>query len=251
MARFMLAAIAFMSAAIAFMLAPPVQAAEVTALITNTLKSTLTELTPAFERASEHKLNATYGSTEPLKVRIEKGEPIDVAVIGADAIDQVLKQNKLVASTRVVVVRSGLGIAIRKGAPKPDTSTTEAFKRTLLSAKSISFNERGLTGIYLWSLFTRLGITDAVKAKYKDGSGADLVGKGETEIGLTQASEVALVAGVELGGLLPMEIQNYTVFAGAIVANAKQPAAGKALLEFLAAPDTIKVMKAKGLEPAS
>ena len=99
------------------MLAPPAQAAEVTALITNALKSTLTELTPAFEKTSEHKLNATYGSTEPLKVRVEKGEPIDVAVIGADAIDQLLKQNKLVTSSRVVVVRSGLGIAIRKGAP--------------------------------------------------------------------------------------------------------------------------------------
>jgi molybdate transport system substrate-binding protein len=96
-----------------------------------------------------------------------------------------------------------------------------------------------------------LGITDAIRAKYKDGSGAELVGKGESEIGLTQASEVALAAGAELGSLLPAEIQNYTVFAGAIVANAKQPAAGKALLEFLAAPDTIKVMKAKGLEPAS
>jgi molybdate transport system substrate-binding protein len=151
----------------------------------------------------------------------------------------------------VIVARSGLGIAIRKGAPRPDTSTTEAFKRTLLAAKTISFNERGLTGIYLWGLITRLGITDAIKAKYKDGSGAELVSKGESEIGLTQASEVALVAGVELGGLLPQEIQNYTLFAGAIAANAKQPAAGKALLDFLAAPETIKVMKAKGLEPAS
>ena len=247
MARFMPAAMA----AVAFMLAPPAQAAEVTALITNALKSTLTELVPAFERASEHKLSANYGSTDPLKARVEKGEPIDAAVIGADAIDQLLKQNKLVASSRVVVVRSGLGIAIRKGAPKPDTSTTDAFKRTLLAAKSISFNDRGLTGVYLWSLFTRLGITDAVRSKYKDGSGAELAGKGESEIGLTQASEVVLAAGAELGGLLPTEIQNYTVFAGAIVANAKQPAAGKALLEFLAAPETIKVMKAKGLEPAS
>jgi molybdate transport system substrate-binding protein len=247
MARFMLAA----TAAVAFALAPPAQAAEVTALITNALKSTLTELTPVFEKATEHKLNVTYGSTEPLKARVEKGEQIDVAVIGADAIDQLLKQNKLVASTRVLVVRSGLGIAIRKGAPKPDTSTTEAFKRTLLAAKSISFNERGLTGIYLWSLFTRLGITDAVRSKYKDGSGAELVGKGESEIGLTQASEVALVAGAELGSLLPAEIQNYTLFAGAIIANAKQPAGGKALLEFLAAPDTIRAMKAKGLEAAN
>ena len=241
----------FVLAAVAFMLAPPAQAAEITAVVTNALKSTLTELAPAFEKASEHKLNANYGSTDPLKARVEKGEAIDVAVIGAEAIDQLLKQDKLVASSRVIVVRSGLGIAIRKGAPKPDISTTEAFKRSLLAAKSISFNERGLTGIYLWSLLTRLGISDAIRAKYKDGSGAELVGKGESEIGLTQASEVALAAGVELGGLLPTEIQNYTVFAGAIVRNTRQPAAGKALLDFLAAPETIKVMKAKGLVPAS
>jgi molybdate transport system substrate-binding protein len=239
------------AATTAFMLSTSANAAEVTALVTNALKSTLTELAPAFEKASEHKLNVTFGSTEPLKGRVEKGDPVDVAVIGADAIDQLMKQGKLDASTRVVVTRSGLGIAIRKGAPKPDVSSTEAFKRTLLAAKSISFNERGLTGIYLWSLFQRLGITDAIKAKYKDGSGAELVGKGESELGLTQASEVALAAGVELGGLLPPEIQNYTVFAGAVVGSAKQPAAGKALLNFLAAPNTISVMKAKGLAPAS
>ena len=101
----------FLLAAIAFMLAPSAQAAEITAVVTNALKSTLTELAPAFERASEHKLNATFGSTEPLKARVEKGEPIDVAVVGADAIDQLLKLDKLVASSRVVVVRSGLGVA--------------------------------------------------------------------------------------------------------------------------------------------
>jgi len=238
-------------AAITFSLGVSAHAAEVTALVTNALKSTLTELAPVFEKASEHKLNVTFGSTEPLRARIEKGEPIDVAVIGEGAIDQLMKQGKLIAATRVVVARSGLGIAIRKGAPKPDVGTTEAFKRTLLTARSISFNEQGLTGIYLWSLFQRLGITDEVKSKYKNGSGAELVAKGETEIGLTQASEVALVAGVELGGLLPLEIQNYTVFPGAVISNARQPAAGKALLEFLATPDTAKMMKAKGLEPVS
>jgi len=246
MTRSVLAAVAVVTLS----LGTSAHAAEVTALVTNALKSTLTELAPAFEKSSEHKLNVTFGSTEPLRARVEKGEPIDVTIIGDGAIDQLMKQGKLVAATRAVVTRSGLGIAIRNGAPKLDVGTTEAFKRTLLAAKSISFNAQGLSGIYLWTLFQRLGITDQIKSKHKDGSGAELVSKGETEIGLTQASEVALVAGVELGGLLPPEIQNYTVFAGAVITGAKQPAAGKALLEFLATPDTVKVMKAKGLEPA-
>jgi len=229
----------------------PAATAEVTALVSNALKTTLPELAPTFEKTTGHTLKVTFGSTEPLRARIEKGEAVDVTVIGEGAIDQLIKQGKLVAATRAVVTRSGLGVAIPKGTPKPDLGTTEAFKRTLLAAKSISFNERGLTGIYLWGLFQRLGITDEIKARYKDGSGAELVGKGESDIGLTQASEVALVAGVELGGLLPPEIQNYTVFPGAVATLAKQPGAAKALLEFLLSSDSARVMKAKGLEPAS
>ncbi len=229
----------------------PASAAEITALVSNALKTTLQELAPQFEKATEHKLKITFGSTDPLKTRIEKGEAVDFALFGEGAIDELVKQGKLVAATRAVVARSGLGVAIRKGAPRPDLSTTEAFKNTLLAAKSISYNERGLTGNYLKVLFQRLGIADAVKAKFKDGSGAELVGKGETEIGLTQASEVALVAGVELGGTLPPEIQNYTVFPAAVTASTKEPDAAKALLKFLATPEAARLMKAKGLEPAS
>jgi molybdate transport system substrate-binding protein len=229
----------------------PASGAEITALVSNALKTSLPELAPQFEKATEHKLKLTFGSTDPLKVRIEKGEAVDVALIGEGAIDELIKQGKIVAATRTIITRSGLGVAIRKGAPKPDLSTAEAFKNTLLAAKSISYNERGLTGIYLKALFARLGITDAVKAKYKDGSGAALVGKGETEIGLTQASEVALVDGVELGGTLPAEIQNYTVFPAAITTSAKDPDAAKALLKFLISPEAVRVMKAKGLYPAS
>jgi molybdate transport system substrate-binding protein len=224
-------------------------AAEVTALISNALKSTLEELAPQFEKATEHKLKITYGSTDPLKARIEKGEAVDFTILGEGAIDDLVKQGKLVAATRAVVARSGLGVAIRKGAPKPDLGTTEAFKRALINAKSISYNERGLTGVYLKGLFERLAITDVVKAKFKDGPGAELVAKGESELGLTQASEIAPVPGAELAGPLPPEIQQYTVFPAGVGASAKQPDAARALLKFLASPDAIRVMKAKGLEP--
>jgi molybdate transport system substrate-binding protein len=249
----MMNSIAAVAAALALALTSTTaaRAAEVSALISNAFKSAFEELAPQFEKASEHKLKATFGTTDPLKVRIEKGEAVDFTILGEGAIEELVKQGKLVATTRTIVARSGLGVAIRKGAPKPDLGTTEAFKRTLLAAKSISYNERGLTGTYLTRLFERLGITEQVKAKFKDGPGAELVGKGETEIGLTQASEVLLAPGVELAGTLPPEIQNYTVFAGAVAAAAREPDAAKALFKFLASPEAIRTLKAKGLEPAS
>jgi molybdate transport system substrate-binding protein len=226
----------------------PATAAEITVLVSNAFKTSFPDLVPLFEKASEHRLKVAFGSTDPLKVRIEKGEAVDLAIIGEGAIDDLIKQGKLVAATRVVVARSGLGVAVRKGAPKPDLSTTEAFRRTIVNAKSIGFNERGLTGIYLWGLFERLGLT-AVKAKFKDGSGATMAGTGATEIGLTQASEVGLVPEAELAGRLPAEIQHFTVFPAAISASAKAPDAARALLKFLASPDALRVMQAKGLEP--
>ena len=219
--------------------------------MSNAFKTSFPELAPLFEKASEHKLNLTFGSTDPLKVRIAKGEAVDFALIGEGAIDDLIKQGKLDAATRAVVARSGLGVAIRKGAPKPDLRTTEAFKRTIVNAKSIGFNKGGLSGIYLWSLFDRLGLADVVKAKFTDGSGATLAGTGKTELGFTQASEVALIDSAELAGLLPAEIQNYTVFPAAVGTGAKQPEAARALLRFLASPDARRVMTAKGLTPAS
>jgi len=138
---------------------------------------------------------------------------------------------------------------VRKGAPKPDLSTTDAFVRTITNAKSIGFNERGLTGIYLWSLFDKLNLTAVVKAKFKNGCGSTMAGTGQTEIGLTQASEVAIVPEAELAGRLPAEFQHFTVFPAAIGASAKAPDAARALLKFLATPEAISLMRAKGLEP--
>ena len=227
----------------------PAAAAEITVLVSNAFKTSFPELTPLFEKTTEHRLKVAFGSTDPLKVRIEKGEAIDLAIIGEGAIDSLIKQGKLAADSRTVVARSGLGVAVRKGAPKPDLSSTEAFRRTIENAKSIGFNAGGLTGIYLWSLFDKFGVTAVVKAKFKDGSGATMAGTGATEIGLTQASEVGLVPEAELAGRLPAEIQHFTVFPAAIGASAKAPDAARTLLKFLASPEALKVMRAKGLEP--
>jgi len=229
--------------------AAPATAAEITALVSNAFKTSFPDFSPSFEKATEHRLKVVFGSTDPLKVRIEKGEVVDLAILGDGAINDLIKQGKLVAASRVVVARSGLGVAVRKGAPKPDLSTADAFKRTVVNAKSIGFNERGLTGIYLWSLFDKLGLTAVVKAKFKDGSGATMAGTGQTEIGLTQASEIALVPEAELAGRLPAEIQHFTVFPAAISASAREPDAARSLLKFLASPEALKVMREKGLEP--
>ncbi len=236
--------------ALAIMSAPvAAEAAEVTLLISNALKTVFEELVPRFEKATGHKLAITYGSTNPLKARIEKGEAFDLTILGETAIDDLIKQGKLVAATRAVIARSGLGLAIRKGAPKPDIGTTETFKRTLLNAKSIGYLEGGLTGTYLKVLFQRLGITDSMQSKYKNTRGAEAVANGEVELGVTQMSEILHQTGAELAGPLPPEIQNYTNFVSAVGAGARQADAARALLKYLASPDAARAMKANGLEP--
>jgi molybdate transport system substrate-binding protein len=136
-------------------------AAEIKIISANALKTVLEELMPAFEKATEHKLVVTWGGAVPLKAQIEKGEAFDLAVLTAAGIDDLIKQGRLVAATRTNLATSGAGVAVRKGAPKPDISTVEAYKRALLNAKSVAYVGQGSTGIYLKELLPRLGIADA------------------------------------------------------------------------------------------
>jgi molybdate transport system substrate-binding protein len=237
--------------AIAMIFAPAAGAAELTLLISNALKTVMADIAPRFEAATGHKLAITYGSTNPMKARIEKGEAFDLTILGDAAIDDLIKQGKLDAATRTVVARSGLGVASRKGAPKPDVGTTDAFKRTMLGAKSIAYLDDGLTGTYLKVLFRRLGIADDMTAKHKSARGGEAVAAGEVELGVTQISEILYQKGTELAGPLPPEIQHYTNFSSAVSAGAKQPDAAKALLKYFLSPDAVRVMKTIGLEPAS
>ena len=227
------------------------KAAEITLLCSNALKSVLEELGPQFEKASGHMLKIEYGSTGPLKAKIEKGQTFDVAIIGVEATDDLLKQGKLAAGSRTDIARSGMGVGVRMGAAKPDLGSTQAFKQALLKAQTIAYSDGGLSGTYLKGLFERLGIADELKSKVRHGRGGEMVNQGKAEIGLTQISELISEPGVELAGPLPPEIQQYTVFPGGIAAAAPQAEAGKALLKFLKSPDAAKVLKAKGLEPAA
>ncbi len=228
-------------------------AAEIKAFISNALKSTIEEATPQFEKASGNKLSVTFGAAAELKAEIEKGAPIDVAILTTATTDDLVKEGKLVAAGRADVARSGAGVAVRKGAPKPDISTTAAFRQALLSAKSIGFVGAGATAPYIRSLFDRLGIADEVKGKLKvlpaTNPAANAVANGEAELGITQISEILPYAGAELLGPLPPEIQLYTVYPAAVAVGTKEGAAAEAFIKFLASPPAVAVLKAKGLSP--
>jgi molybdate transport system substrate-binding protein len=237
-----------------FAIAVPAHAAEIKVISSNALKTVLEELAPAFEQSSGHKLNFTFGAAVPLKAQIEKGATFDVAVLNAEGIDDLVKQGKLAGATRANLATSGAGVAVRKGAPKPDISTVEAFKRALTNAKSVAYVEQGGTGIYLKALLPKLGLADALKDKIvrlpPENPAAHAVANGEAEIGMTQISEILPYAGAELVGPLPAEIQVTTSVAVAVGANAAQAEAAKALIKFITAPAAAAVFKAKGLDPA-
>jgi len=224
------------------------QAAEIRVLSSNAAKTVLEDLGPRFEKSAGHKLVVTFDTANALKLRIEKGAAVDVALLTDGAIDDLIKQGKL--ASRTALARSGAGVAIKKGARKPDISTTDAFKRTVLAAKSIAYVEQGATGIYLKGLFERLGIAEQLKSKTKLVlSAAEAVARGEAEIGFTQISEILPYAGAEVAGPLPAEIQLYTNFSLGIAARPEDKKATDILIEYMTTPAAAAVLKAKGLEP--
>ena len=238
-------ALAAIAAALAF--GAPAQGAEIKVLSSNALKTVLEDLGPKYEKATENKLAITFGTAAALKVEIEKGAAVDVAILTDAGIHDLVNKGKL--GTRTPLARSGAGVAIKKGAPKPDISTTDAFKKTLLAAKSIAYVEQGATGIYLKTLFEKLGIADQIKAKTKFvKSAAEAVANGEAEIGFTQISEILPYAGAEVAGPLPADIQLYTNWS---TGRGVGPNAitGETLIKFMLTPASAAVFKAKGLDP--
>jgi len=246
-------ATAWLGVALVGGLATGLQAAEIKVLSSNAIKTVLEELVPQFEKTTEHKVVLTLGTAAELKAGIEKGAAFDVAILTTQGIDDLAKQGRVDANARAALARSAVGMAVKKGAPKPDIATTEGFKNTLLAAKSIAFVEQGNSGIYLKGLFERLGIASEIKDKLKplpaSNPAAHAVANGEAEIGMTQISEILPYGGADLVGPLPAEIQLYTVFAAGVASNDKEAAAAKALVEFLNTPAANAVKKTKGLEP--
>jgi molybdate transport system substrate-binding protein len=243
-----------LAATCGFLCATAVQAAEVKILTAGAMKAVVLELVPAFEKETGHKAVVDNDTAGGLAKRIEGGEAFDLAVITPGVIADLAKKGKVAGDSRVNVARVGVGIVVKEGAPLPDVSNVEAFKRALLAAKSIAYIDPasgGSSGVYLTSLFDKLGIAAEIKPKAKLKQGgyvAELIASGEAELGLHQISEILPVKGVKLVGPLPAEIQNYTTYAAAVGADAKQPDAARALIKLLAGPAAESVLKARGME---
>jgi molybdate transport system substrate-binding protein len=232
------------------LLASGAQAAEIKVLASTAVKTTLEELAPQFEKATGNKVDITFAPAAALKVKIEEGAAFDVAILAAPITDSLAGTGK-VDTARTTIAHSGIGVAVRKGAAKPDISTTESFKQTLLNAKSIGFTAAGATGAYLKTLFEKLGIAEELKPKLKllQGAAGEATATGEVEIGMTQISEILPYANAELVGPLPADIQSYTYFSAAASVASKESDVAKAFIKFLAAPSALAVIKAKGMEP--
>jgi molybdate transport system substrate-binding protein len=253
MRLFSLAATAALAVAAVIAASGDGRAAEIKVLCSNGFQAVMAVLGPQYERASGNKLAVSYGLAAVLGKQIEAGESFDLAILAPPQIDGLIKQNKIAAESRLVLARSGMGVMVRTGAPKPDVGTVDAFKRTLLGAKSIAFPPQGQSGIYLVGLIERLGLTAALKDKLKPIASGPLTGetvaKGEAEIGITPIGELLAVNGVSLVGPLPPEVQNYIVQTAGISPAAAQGAAAREFLKFLAAPDNVPVIIEKGMEP--
>ena len=233
-------------------------AAEIKVLSALGIMAVMEDLGPKFERASGHKLVMTFDGFTAIVKRVQDGETADVIVIPQQGIDGFVKSGLAAAGNVTVIARGGIGVVVRKGAPRPDISSSEALKRALLAAKSIAYPNPelgGPTGLHFAKMLDRLGIGNEMKPKTvfpKTPGGAEvggLVANGQAEIGVHQIQELMPVAGIEIVGPLPGDLQNTTVFSAAIMAGAKDAKASKALIDFLRTPEAAAVINAKGMEP--
>jgi molybdate transport system substrate-binding protein len=231
-------------------------AAEIKVLTAGAFKQVLLALVPDFEKQTGHKVTVENDTVGALAKRIESGEGFDLAVLTPAAVSDLATKGKFVAGSRTSLARVGVGVVVKDGTPKPDIGSVDAFKRALLSAKSVAYIDPkagGSSGIYVAGLLDKLGIAGEVNAKAKlihGGAVAEHIARGEAELGIHQISEILPVKGITLVGPLPAEIQNYTVYAAGIGANAKESDAARALLKTLSGPAAAEVLKARGMEPA-
>jgi len=234
------------------------EAAELNVLSAIGMQSVMEDLGPKFERATGHKLVMAFATGGATVKRAQDGEAADVVVAPRQGIDSLVKNGKAAASNVTALASTGISVAVRKGTPKPDISSPEAFKRALLAAKSITYlnpADGGASGIHFAKVLDRLGIASEMKSKTvfapKAGAVGPMVANGEAEIGVLQFQLLFSIAGIEIVGPLPGDLQDATVFSAAIMDGAKEAEASKALINFLRTPEAVAVIKAKGMEPAA
>ena len=229
-------------------------AAEIKALITTAMHAAIVELLPPFERTSGHKVTVSYDPSGGLAQRLRKGEFADMILVASTELDKLISEKKV--RDRTDVSRTGIGLAVKRGAPHPDVSTPDALKKALLAAKSIgqsSIDSGGITALHVQRVLSMLGIREQVSPRLKFAKGGPngrvsvLVATGEAEIGLQQVSELMSNPDVEVIGLLPDKLQQITINAAGIATVAKEPDAARALIKHLTTPEALAIYKTKGL----
>ena len=227
-------------------------AAEIRVLSTQATEEAYRELVSQFEKETGHKVSTIFTGTLDVQKRLAAGENYDMIIMAGPAIDAQIKAGKAVAGSRVDIAKSGVAVGVPSGAPKPDISTTEALKKTVLAAKSIGYST-GPSGVYIMKLFERLGVADQVKDRLKQTPTGVFVGtiiaNREVEIGFQQVSELGNFPGVDYVGPLPADVQQTTVFSSGIIVDAKEPGAAKALVKFLTTSEAGAAFKKRGMEP--
>jgi len=240
------------AAACALLTSSIANAAEIKVISTQATEDAYKELVAQFEKATGHKVTTFYSGTINVSKKLADGEQYDLVIMSAGAIDEQTKLGKVATGSKIDFAASGTGLAVKKGAPKPDIGSTDAFKKTLLNAKSIGYST-GPSGVYVVSVFDKLGIADAVKPKLKQTPSGVFVGTliadGSAEVGFQQISELVHFAGIDYVGPLPGDLQRMTMFSTGIHTAAKQSDAAKALVRHLTAPAATPIIKKQGLEP--
>ena len=224
-------------------------------LCSNGVKAVALELIPQFERARGSKLDIMWASTNMLLDEINKGATGDLAILTDEVIDDLIRQGKIIAGSRVDLAQSAIGIAVRNGAPKPDIGSAEAFKQALLSARAICYSKTGISGVYFPTVLERLGITEAVKSKTIIPTPGvpvgEIVVRGDADIGVQQISELLPVPGIKIVGPLPKDLQKLTVFSAGIFVGAKEADVARALVTVLISSAARSVYVRKGMEPVA
>jgi molybdate transport system substrate-binding protein len=241
----------------ALLLTVTASAAEVRVMISGGLTAAYKALVPEFERLTGHKVLTAYGpsmgtTTNAIPVRLERGEAADVLIMVGYALDNLAKEGKVISDSRVELVKSPIGVAVKSGTPKPDISNADALRRALLAVKTVAYSDSA-SGVYVSTeMFGKLGITDAMKDKARKIPATpvgEIVARGDAEIGFQQVSELKPVEGIDIVGPLPDELQKITVFSAGIASVSKEPDAGKALIKFLASPAARPEIVKSGMDP--
>jgi molybdate transport system substrate-binding protein len=242
-----------LAAAIAVLsVAAPAYAADLKVLSGNGARAAVVELAARFDKATGNRTTVEFAVNPETRAKIEAGQPFDVAVLNPPQLDALIRQGRVVAQTRTVLGRAGIGVGIREGAPKPDISTVEAFKRTLLGAKAVAYPGEGASGKYFESVVERLGIAAQMKPRMKPMPAeynVEVVATGEADLVVVVASRISGVPGVQLVGGIPRELQTWIGFTAGAGSAAKEAHAARALLRFFASPEAAPVLKATGIEP--